>query len=70
MKQMCNSILRSTECVPILQKKVSFLSIPAPGAVSLGILGKFWGVLLYPRCASYKLITKKVAQRAFRQSQN
>ena len=59
MQQMCNSILKSTECVPILQKKVSFLSIPAPEAVSLGILGKFWVVFLYLRCASYKLITKK-----------
>lgn len=49
MQQMCSSVLKSTECVPILQKKVSFLSIPAPEAVSLGILDKFWGVLLYLR---------------------
>lgn len=53
MQHMCNSILKLPERVPILQKNVSFLSIPTPYAVSPGMLGKFLGVLLHPRFASY-----------------
>lgn len=56
MQQMCNSILKPLEYVPVFPNNVSFLSIPAPGvrilsAGSPGILGKFFGVFLHPRFA-------------------